>query len=98
MLNFIYLFISTSKTRLAFENISARMEAGQTVGEATNNTGIELTQAAQVRLNIQVKIRMCNRILIPAIIIKISYMGAVLLRPPFWKRLQGQIPIPEAWH
>lgn len=50
------------------------MEAGQTVGEAANNTGIELTQAAQVRLTIQDKVR----ILISAIIIKISCMGAVL--------------------
>ncbi|XP_075168301.1 acyl-coenzyme A oxidase 1-like [Haematobia irritans] len=39
---------ATNKIRLAFENLSARLKAGQTEGEAANNTGIELTQAAEL--------------------------------------------------
>uniref|UniRef100_A0A1I8PT59 Acyl-coenzyme A oxidase n=1 Tax=Stomoxys calcitrans TaxID=35570 RepID=A0A1I8PT59_STOCA len=39
---------TANKTRLALENIAARMLAGQTQGEAANNAGIELTQAAEL--------------------------------------------------
>ncbi|XP_005182228.2 probable peroxisomal acyl-coenzyme A oxidase 1 isoform X1 [Musca domestica] len=39
---------TANKTHQALKNIAARMEAGQTQGEAANNTGIELTQAAEL--------------------------------------------------
>lgn len=42
-----------SKTRLAFENLTARLKAGQSQGEANNNTGIELSQAAEVGFLLQ---------------------------------------------
>lgn len=41
-------FYVCSKVRLAFENMSQRLKQGQTEGEAANNTGLELTQAAEV--------------------------------------------------
>ncbi|KAM8712292.1 hypothetical protein ACLKA7_012763 [Drosophila subpalustris] len=39
-------FTAAHKTRIAFENLSERIAAGQSQGMAANNTGIELTQAA----------------------------------------------------
>ncbi|XP_061392971.1 probable peroxisomal acyl-coenzyme A oxidase 1 [Musca vetustissima] len=44
----ILQFTSANKTRLAYENLEARLKAGQSPGEANNNTGIELTQAAEL--------------------------------------------------
>ncbi|XP_073845453.1 acyl-coenzyme A oxidase 1-like [Musca autumnalis] len=44
----ILQFTSANKTRLAYENLSARLKAGQSPGEANNNTGIELCQAAEL--------------------------------------------------
>ncbi|XP_067631927.1 acyl-coenzyme A oxidase 1 [Eurosta solidaginis] len=41
-------FAAANKTRLAFENMSKRIAEGQTEEEAANNTGIELTQAAEL--------------------------------------------------
>lgn len=37
----------SSKIRITFENLTARLKAGQTEAEAANNTGIEYTQAAE---------------------------------------------------
>ncbi|XP_075167181.1 acyl-coenzyme A oxidase 1-like [Haematobia irritans] len=37
-----------NKARRAMENFTERIKAGQTLGEAFNNTGIELTQAAEL--------------------------------------------------
>ncbi|XP_075166874.1 acyl-coenzyme A oxidase 1-like [Haematobia irritans] len=39
---------AANKARLALENISARLQAGQSQGEAANNTGVELVQAAEL--------------------------------------------------
>ncbi|XP_005182178.1 probable peroxisomal acyl-coenzyme A oxidase 1 [Musca domestica] len=36
------------KIRITFENLTARLKAGQTEAEAANNTGIEYTQAAEL--------------------------------------------------
>ncbi|XP_023299625.2 probable peroxisomal acyl-coenzyme A oxidase 1 [Lucilia cuprina] len=41
-------FTAANKTRIAFENLSQRLKAGQSEGEAANNTGIEYTQAAEL--------------------------------------------------
>ncbi|XP_067634234.1 acyl-coenzyme A oxidase 1-like isoform X2 [Eurosta solidaginis] len=41
-------YAAANKTRLAFESMSQRLKQGQTEGEAANNTGIELTQAAEL--------------------------------------------------
>ncbi|XP_018789528.1 PREDICTED: probable peroxisomal acyl-coenzyme A oxidase 1 [Bactrocera latifrons] len=41
-------FTATNKTRVAFENLTKRVADGQTQEEAANNTGIELTQAAEL--------------------------------------------------
>uniref|UniRef100_W8AQW7 Acyl-coenzyme A oxidase n=2 Tax=Ceratitis capitata TaxID=7213 RepID=W8AQW7_CERCA len=41
-------FTAANKTRLAFENLTNRVNGGQTLEEASNNTGIELTQAAEL--------------------------------------------------
>ncbi|XP_014097200.2 acyl-coenzyme A oxidase 1 isoform X1 [Bactrocera oleae] len=41
-------YAAASKVRLAFENMSQRLKQGQTEGEAANNTGLELTQAAEL--------------------------------------------------
>uniref|UniRef100_A0A0A1WQ23 Acyl-coenzyme A oxidase n=1 Tax=Zeugodacus cucurbitae TaxID=28588 RepID=A0A0A1WQ23_ZEUCU len=41
-------FTATNKTRLAFEHLTKRVADGQTQEEAANNTGIELTQAAEL--------------------------------------------------
>uniref|UniRef100_A0A1L8EHW8 Acyl-coenzyme A oxidase n=1 Tax=Haematobia irritans TaxID=7368 RepID=A0A1L8EHW8_HAEIR len=40
-------YTAAHKTRIAYESLSERMMAGQTQGEAFNNTGIELIQAAE---------------------------------------------------
>lgn len=42
-----YLF-TYRKTRIAYENLAERMLSGQSQGVAANNTGIELTRAAEV--------------------------------------------------
>ncbi|XP_013116938.2 probable peroxisomal acyl-coenzyme A oxidase 1 [Stomoxys calcitrans] len=39
---------AANKISIAYENLTARRKAGQTEGEAANNTGIELTQAAEL--------------------------------------------------
>ncbi|KAH8404170.1 hypothetical protein KR215_011153 [Drosophila sulfurigaster] len=41
-------YTATHKTRIAFENLSERITAGQSQGQAANNTGIELTRAAEL--------------------------------------------------
>ncbi|XP_053963764.1 probable peroxisomal acyl-coenzyme A oxidase 1 [Anastrepha ludens] len=41
-------YTAANKTRLACENLTKRVAAGQTKEEAANNTGIELTQAAEL--------------------------------------------------
>uniref|UniRef100_A0A1I8NU85 Acyl-coenzyme A oxidase n=2 Tax=Stomoxys calcitrans TaxID=35570 RepID=A0A1I8NU85_STOCA len=42
-----FKYTAAHKTRIAFESFSERMMAGQTQPEAFNNSGIELTQAAE---------------------------------------------------
>lgn len=49
LISFIFS-LSCSKTRIAFENLSERIAAGQSQAVAANNTGIELTRAAEVSL------------------------------------------------
>uniref|UniRef100_T1PJP1 Acyl-CoA oxidase n=1 Tax=Musca domestica TaxID=7370 RepID=T1PJP1_MUSDO len=44
----ILQFTAANKTRLAYENLTTRLKAGQSQGEANNNTGIELSQAAEL--------------------------------------------------
>ncbi|XP_030558337.1 probable peroxisomal acyl-coenzyme A oxidase 1 [Drosophila novamexicana] len=41
-------YTAAHKTRIAFENLSERIAAGQSQAVATNNTGIELTRAAEL--------------------------------------------------
>ncbi|ALC41620.1 Acox57D-d [Drosophila busckii] len=41
-------FTAAHKTRIAFENLSERMAKGQSQAVAANNTGIELTRAAEL--------------------------------------------------
>ncbi|XP_039956210.1 probable peroxisomal acyl-coenzyme A oxidase 1 [Bactrocera tryoni] len=41
-------YAAANKVRLAFENMAQRLKQGQTQEEAANNTGLELTQAAEL--------------------------------------------------
>ncbi|EDX08069.1 GD11595 [Drosophila simulans] len=41
-------YTAAHKTRIAFENLANRMASGQSQGVAANNTGIELTRAAEL--------------------------------------------------
>ncbi|XP_017491824.1 PREDICTED: probable peroxisomal acyl-coenzyme A oxidase 1 [Rhagoletis zephyria] len=41
-------YAAANKVRLAYENLAQRLKQGQSEGEAANNTGIELTQAAEL--------------------------------------------------
>ncbi|KAH8348698.1 hypothetical protein KR084_009946 [Drosophila pseudotakahashii] len=41
-------YTAAQKTRIAFENLAERMVSGQSQGVAANNTGIELTRAAEL--------------------------------------------------
>ncbi|EDW91247.1 probable peroxisomal acyl-coenzyme A oxidase 1 [Drosophila yakuba] len=41
-------YTAAHKTRIAFENLANRMASGQSQGAAANNTGIELTRAAEL--------------------------------------------------
>lgn len=49
--NYFNFYEIPSKTRIAFENLTERLNSGQSEGEAANNTGIEYTQAAEVNLS-----------------------------------------------
>uniref|UniRef100_A0A1I8PRA7 Acyl-coenzyme A oxidase n=1 Tax=Stomoxys calcitrans TaxID=35570 RepID=A0A1I8PRA7_STOCA len=42
---------AANKIRISYENLSARLKAGQTEAEAANNSGIEYTQAAELHGN-----------------------------------------------
>ncbi|XP_075168763.1 acyl-coenzyme A oxidase 1-like [Haematobia irritans] len=60
-----FKYAAANKTRIAFESFSERMMAGQSQGEAFNNTGIEITQAAEYHGRQFVAETFCKAILGP---------------------------------
>lgn len=63
ILNKIYNKFFKSKTRVAYESYRQRLSKGQTEAQAANNTGLEMTQAAELHVRAFVALNFMQQII-----------------------------------